>query len=591
MSKLQEDNSDIQNNSIETTKRSSECSNITEENKSISSDMHNLKIDKDNNSNTYNVSDSSNDTVNDNVDLSNSIENYKRELIINYITTIDTNIEGNIKSEDIIVEDSIIDNTQDNNIFYHNNKSENINIMDIDTKTENIINIKENNNIIKESNLDFNIEPKIKDYIENWIPEDNNESNNTNNLNISVNLNPELHDNNHDGKNDDGKNDDGKNDDGKNDDGKNDDSDVDSDDKYDIDNYDIDNYNREPMKENMKESIIENKKLELINANMFVENIGDYKHNVTFTSKDLNEIKSFANDNVGNVSSLASNSEFSYTQNFKHNKNINQSPETKKKNIRTIKNKKKQHDLDEVDYLYNKLQDLIRYVTISRDNYVLIIVKAIEIVENIKESKYINKKDIVTKAINRIIMIDLDLNDFNQRLFMSTIDNIIELIIICSKTKTYSNEKKTFDDKNQNIDDIVLASSGQIIHSLIDKLTTIVLKKQYTADKIFINICTITDILMILIDKYAYLTGIEKKMIVLQAINEFVRERLEYIIDLLPEKKQDIITAMDSVPLVIDILISVQKGKFKINKKQIMPHTKANLFCFMCCSSKNDILD
>ena len=316
---------------------------------------------------------------------------------------------------------------------------------------------------------------------------------------------------------------------------------------------------------------------------------------VTFTSANLNEIKSFSNNkstNSANMSSINSGSDFSYTKTAKKFSIVNNSPSSPLKHIRTSKNNKsksKSHELDEVDFLYNKIQDFIRYMNVDRFNYIIVIIKSMEIIENSKETKNVdNKKDIVTKALNRIVMVDLQLSEYDQALFLLTIDNLIELIIICSKTKTNINVKKSFNDEYHDVDDIIFAKSGQIIHSLTDKITTIVLKKQYTADKLFVNMATITDILMILVDKYGYLTGNEKKTLVLQAIDKFVKERLEFIIELSKEKKIMLIKAIDSISLTIDMFIALQKGKYKINSSQILNSNNKSCFKFLCCGGKKE---
>jgi len=115
------------------------------------------------------------------------------------------------------------------------------------------------------------------------------------------------------------------------------------------------------------------------------------------------------------------------------------------------------------------------------------------------------------------------------------------------------------------------------------------LKKQYNADKLFTNVATIADILMILVDKYTYLTGNEKKMIVLQSANKFMNDKLEYIIELSPEKKDDLVYALDSISLTIDLFIALQKGKYKINKKQNMVVKKTSWIKSLCGGSKQHI--
>ena len=75
---------------------------------------------------------------------------------------------------------------------------------------------------------------------------------------------------------------------------------------------------------------------------------------------------------------------------------------------------------------------------------------------------------------------------------------------------------------------------------------------------------------MLMADKYNYLTGIEKKNIVIQAIHTFIKSKLEYIIELEAEKKDEIIQMLACVPTTIDLFISLEKQKYKINKKRVI---------------------
>ena len=272
------------------------------------------------------------------------------------------------------------------------------------------------------------------------------------------------------------------------------------------------------------------------------------------------------------------------------NNNINNINNNKsQKNIRLSKHKNKFQELNEVDYLYNKLQDFIRDINIDRTNYIIIIIKAIEIIENYNGVNNIDdKKNIVIKAFNRLTLIDLNLCEHDQTLFLASINNIIEIIIIRSKNKSNKhNNKKHFLKDNENIDDIYLANLGQIIFSIINKIITIIIKKQYNADKLFVNIGTITNIIMTFVDKYLYLTGSEKKIIVLQVINTLFKEKIQYIIELSEDKKKKLIMAIDNVPILVDILIAVQKGKYKINRKQILETKKSFINYILCREHKS----
>jgi hypothetical protein len=202
-----------------------------------------------------------------------------------------------------------------------------------------------------------------------------------------------------------------------------------------------------------------------------------------------------------------------------------------------------------------------------------------EIMEKYNDDK-IDKKSIVIKAYNRIIMIDLFLSNYNQTLFLSSINNIIEIIIICSKLNKNNNYNNNCEDINTT--EFMFASSGQVIHSLIDKITTIIIKQKYNADKIAVNICTIVNILIILVNKYTYLTNIEKKTIVEQTFIIFFESKLEHIIELTAEQKKNLILSIDSVPILIDLLIALKNGKYKINRKVINIENKSSIFKKLC---------
>ena len=59
----------------------------------------------------------------------------------------------------------------------------------------------------------------------------------------------------------------------------------------------------------------------------------------------------------------------------------------------------------------------------------------------------------------------------------------------------------------------------------------------------------------------------------MQSINKFIKDHLEYIIELPTDKKEHLILAIDSLPMIIDTFISLQKDKYKINRRQIKSDT------------------
>jgi len=345
------------------------------------------------------------------------------------------------------------------------------------------------------------------------------------------------------------------------------------------------------------------------NNNNNINNINNIENIISNGNSNGNSIGRIIGHSIGNSNSIEnsiendsvfnSESEFSYTKNLsicntpnilrgsknKNNNNNNNNNTIKLKNKKKNKDKNCENELDDIDYLYNKLQDYIRYMDINRSNYILIIVKAMEIIENHNSLIENNKKHTVTKAINRLLTIDLDLSEFDKNLFLLSLNNIIEIIINCSKTQDNTKSEKPNKNHINNINNnnnINIVNSGQIIHSLIDKITTIIIKKQYNVEKLFVNIVTITSILIILVNKYSYINNIEKKYIVIQAFNKFVNERLEFIINISKDNKKKILISLESVQITIDIILGLQNGEYKINSSETtFEKQKKSLFnCF-----------
>ena len=326
------------------------------------------------------------------------------------------------------------------------------------------------------------------------------------------------------------------------------------------------------------------------NNNNNINNIENIISNGRSIGRSIGNSNSIENS-IENDSVFNSESEFSYTKNLSicNTPNILRSSKNTsiiniKKSKSKHKNKNSENELDDIDYLYNKLQDYIRYMDINRSNYILIIVKAIEIIDNHNNLFENNKKHTVTKAINRLLTIDLELSEFDKNLILLSLNNIIEIIINCSKTQdnTKADKAKHNIINYNNINNINIVNSGQIIHSLIDKITTIIIKKQYNVEKLFVNIATITNILIILVNKYSYINNIEKKYIIIQAFNKFVNERLEFIITISKDNKKKILMSLESVQITIDIIVGLQNGEYKINSSETtFENKKKSIFnCF-----------
>lgn len=382
---------------------------------------------------------------------------------------------------------------------------------------------------------------------------------------------------------------------------------------YNLDNeYKITEEDKQPSCDNIShltstKSLLTESRLKIPDIKIENDAASEKSYNVSFLPVDINNVRlnkdvlpALGNGN-NSLTSGTSGSEFSFTKAIKSTKAPRLLQNATNKIIRTQKMKiKKIPDLDEVDYLHNKLQNFIRNVNINISNYSILIVKAMEIVENannstcddikdIRDNFLKDKKGVVEKAIQRLLLIDMDITDLERKVIMTTMNNIIDLFIVCTRIRLNNNDKYNF---QENINESLYANNGQIIHSLVDKLTTIVLKRQYTSERIFVNIATLTELLINYLELYKYLSGYEKKIIVIQTMDLFIKKRLEYVLEIQPELLNDITKSLEAVPGFIDIMIALQKGKYKINSKllPIKHNIKQNIkkkknFCkkILCC--------
>lgn len=289
-------------------------------------------------------------------------------------------------------------------------------------------------------------------------------------------------------------------------------------------------------------------------------------------NNDLEIDQISSNNNTSEISYInkIKKKDFVSNKSFKH---IHQNKPSKKK---------KYFDIDQIDTVYNKLQDYIRNIKIDRTNFFILITKCVEIIENLNNVEENYRKNLAIKSLNRIITVDLNLPSFDNYYIIENVDNCIELIITASKYKSKHDKQQIYMNDNN-----IFANAGQIIPSILDKIITIILKRRYTVEKIFTNISTLLYILILFCEQYPHLNGIEKKNIVLQTMEQLIHIRLQYIIKITDEKKLELIQALDSISCTIDTLIAIQNNKYNINRKKIMPNKKTLFNCLCLCGTKN----
>lgn len=236
-------------------------------------------------------------------------------------------------------------------------------------------------------------------------------------------------------------------------------------------------------------------------------------------------------------------------------------------------------DLNNIDKMYHTLKNTFRGMSIDRTNIFLVITKAVEIADKMKELDGNEKYEIVSNAIN-IIINDLEIQELEKEFILVSIDSIIGTIIDSSKGNLFDKKKKQ-NKKMNDPDETQRVAIGQVIDSLLDKLITLIKKQKYTPDEIILNISVFIGMLIKTVENYSYLTTVEKKEIVIQTITIFIREKLPRIVTISDKHKQMLEYGLNMAPQTIDLLLSVRNNDFIINNIKVSKIKK--FFKKVCC--------
>ena len=233
-------------------------------------------------------------------------------------------------------------------------------------------------------------------------------------------------------------------------------------------------------------------------------------------------------------------------------------------------------DIIEDDYnyhaveIYVTLKEIYKDIVIDKKNFFLVVIKAIEMIETVKGLTGLEKKTIVVDALKEIIK-NLDIDDeLEKELLNKSIDSIIETIIDASRNKFKYNNKKTKKVEKKTV--------SVIVNELVNKLVNMIDDGSIEPIQIIANTASIVGTLINVVDNYPYLTKIEKKEVIIQAILKFVKENLPNLIVLSPDEKTMLDIAIYIVPQIVD-------GIFAINDKEFFINIKNNNIIkkYICC--------
>ena len=249
-------------------------------------------------------------------------------------------------------------------------------------------------------------------------------------------------------------------------------------------------------------------------------------------------------------------------------------------NVKSFKNNDVTKNLEVSDKIYHLVKDNVRGFEFDNTNVVILVTKVMTITGKVSTLTGMEKKNLVLSICERILDEDTSIDKEDQKFIHLTLHSLVDLMVDVSKGKLKLNNKLS--KKKKAV--APRLPPGQIIDSVIDKLKTIIKNRKYSCQEIIVNLSIITGMVMTIIEQYPYLSGIEKKNIVIQVLKRLIKKELPKIVNVSDENQVMINLALETLPNIIDTLIGVSSGKVKVNEQTV---ATGCLALFSCLKNRN----
>lgn len=231
-------------------------------------------------------------------------------------------------------------------------------------------------------------------------------------------------------------------------------------------------------------------------------------------------------------------------------------------------------NVEHIEKLYQYLKNLNRGLKINSKNISMIIIRAVEIVNTWQQINFDEKDEVIIQAL-LVLVKEANLPEEEIYYLESSIKTVIEMIFKSIKGDVVSKKNKREQKARRRVNRYVKdhenerISTGQILETIVDKLTIIFKKGKYQSTVIIADLSVVVGMVINFVEQYSYLSGIEKKEVVVQSISIFLKERLPSFVNVDTRMKKVIDVSIEGLPQLVDLLVSVSNGKFEITMENI----------------------
>lgn len=232
---------------------------------------------------------------------------------------------------------------------------------------------------------------------------------------------------------------------------------------------------------------------------------------------------------------------------------------------------------DIIVQITNDLQKLINCFKINSSNFSILAIKVLERIKGYPELTPANRYQISMDILFQIVK-DLDIENNDKVYLSSTIPSLIfnlsdiSLRGIKNKTKNKKNKKlkhKLIKKNRELIEDGVLKVE-EYVETIYNQVTKMILMQKIAPENISSQLIILILEAILLIDTFGELRGLEKKQLVIRAFEKLSMNLTEIFPEITPEEQILIKLSLNTIPSLIDSVISVIQVKFDVNLDEIL---------------------
>ena len=227
---------------------------------------------------------------------------------------------------------------------------------------------------------------------------------------------------------------------------------------------------------------------------------------------------------------------------------------------------------------FDILTSIVSGTNTNADNWILILTRAMTITNNITGLTRDQKIDFAVELVVRY------LDDY------TTLDDIILLNVKASIKSTCVSMLNntgvihtTHTTHTSSTDPDMLVTPLQITELLTTKIVNLITSRKMNITDFKIAFPEIIILAIVTVEKYKHLTSMEKKNLVLATIKKLITDYLPKQFSLNNDELTGLLLLVDSMPLIIDTMVGVVKGKPSFSFKFDDPETINKFILLLNC--------